>query len=443
MEATNNSKFKPYKNISKDRVQRWGGKLGDRNIYEAARLHETSWSSTHSSICEFHIDGQNGEHSGVSFCNRVFKEKDQWKRQGAVLYFRRSIDNYEARRKLHGPYLSAVRTTLQNDLSTRWEQDIDALFKHDKFEIAEGLQAIKVKCSCEIELYYQPFVSCCNWLFHSLELTELELTSVLLSMAQSSCSAAYILAATEALLANKKRIRCDVGYSLMAMIKNLDVEPKPIKLAWRFSKYRMMDKESERSWLKHVRACMRMMQRVREKTTTYSQMDYDEVYKRIKAELDGVGPLRTNHLIGISCIIGLLPLSLFKMVNGGCNKAYDTMKNLFPESIPSKSDVLENVHHLIETTIGWSVTRRYLENTLCKSGRVMSGSDKRFWDIFDPRFPLFRVKEDSIVLFAKDGTCKTVNSVFEIQNGCVTPQVRLLFKKSKTSRPWMASAFKR
>ena len=190
-------------------------------------------------------------------------------------------------------------------------------------------------------------------------------------------------------------------------------------------------------------ACMRMMQRVQEKTTTYSQTDYDEVYKRIKAELDGVGPLRTNHLIGISCIIGLLPLSLFKMVNGGCNKAYDTMKNLFPESIPSKSDVLENVHHLIETTIGRSVTRRYSENTLCKSGRVMSGSDKRFWDIFDPRFPLFRVKEDSIVLFAKDGTCKTVNSVFEIQNGCVTPQVRLLFKKSKTSRPWMALAFKR
>ena len=231
-ELVNESEASVGLHVDEERRKRWGAKLGNRNIKEAARLHETEWSDSNASICVFHKDGQNGKISHVAFCNRVFQDDNGiWKCQGAVTHFRHSIDDYEKRREEHGPYLLRVRNTFENQLYNRMEQATSILQSTEKLEIADGITVCKIPCNVQVESYYQPFVLCVNRLTRAFNLNELEVTSVMLSMAQSACSAAYALAATEIAIARKKRIvGSDVGWMLLKIVSLLDnSSPKCIK----------------------------------------------------------------------------------------------------------------------------------------------------------------------------------------------------------------------
>ena len=170
-----------------------------------------------------------------------------------------------------------------------------------------------------------------------------------------------------------------------------------------------------------------------------NQDDYNGIHRRIMAEFNGVGNLRANHLSGMATILGLLPLSLFKFVDGGATKAYETIKVIYGKEVPNKEETINNVHHLMETIIGHHVTRRYAENTFCKVGRIICNSDKKYYDIIDTRFPLLRVKGGKINLMYKKDDNDAIDCIFDVADDSAIPVLPSKSKR-KRSRAWMAAA---
>jgi hypothetical protein len=111
------------------------------------------------------------------------------------------------------------------------------------------------------------------------------------------------------------------------------------------------------------------------------------VFKSTQRNLDGVGPLKANHLIGICSLLGLLPLSLFSQMEGGAAKAHTVLQSHHPNT-PAREEAMDNIHYAIELSAGRELTKRCSENSFCKVARFLSGSDPRFRDLVDKTFPL-------------------------------------------------------
>ena len=153
-------------------------------------------------------------------------------------------------------------------------------------------------------------------------------------------------------------------------------------------------------------------------------------------ELSGVGDLRANHLIGLGAIIGFVPIHMFDMCDGGADKAYEAVKTVYGRNVPSKDATMDNIHHLMEKTMGRNLSRRYSENAFCKIGRVIVDSDKLYRDILDTRFPIIRVENSTVKVISKKETEDVFTSLFEIKTNAVTPKIKKTPKKGK-ARPWM------
>ena len=109
-----------------------------------------------------------------------------------------------------------------------------------------------------------------------------------------------------------------------------------------------------------------------------------------------IGPLSTNHFIGVASIVGILPLKLFVMMRGGASKFFDELEDHFNNQnkkeldpnkhykLPKRETIQENITHLIKTTMGCDfVVECNGENGLCKIGRFINGFDIRFFDIWE------------------------------------------------------------
>ena len=90
-----------------------------------------------------------------------------------------------------------------------------------------------------------------------------------------------------------------------------------------------------------------------------------------------VGSLFANHIIGITCIVGILPLSLFKMIGGGAKKFYEKLEDsLKGIKLPPKDEVLKNVKHLAENFMdSQKLNKQIRENVGCKVGQMISNTD--------------------------------------------------------------------
>jgi hypothetical protein len=78
---------------------------------------------------------------------------------------------------------------------------------------------------------------------------------------------------------------------------------------------------------------------------------------------------------------------------------------------------------------------RYAENAWCKLGRILSGSDGQFWDLIDPRFPLFAVRGTSILLFARNGSEHSISAFFTLIDG--TAITGMECNANVTRKDWM------
>ena len=60
--------------------------------------------------------------------------------------------------------------------------------------------------------------------------------------------------------------------------------------------------------------------------------------------------------------------------------------------LPAKSVVLDNLRYMAEVVLDEErITDRNGENDCCKIGRMLTGSDNRYWDINEYLFPTFKV----------------------------------------------------
>jgi hypothetical protein len=169
-----------------------------------------------------------------------------------------------------------------------------------------------------------------------------------------------------------------------------------------------------------------------------SKPDYLFLCKSIQRNLDGVGLLKANHLIGVCSLLGLLPLSLFSQIEGGAAKAHAVLHSHHPNT-PAREEAMDNIHYAIESAAGRELTRRCSENSFCKVGRILSGSDARFRDLVDKTFPLVLFQDGALTLTNMAGTkTTTCPSVFSVNNdGSLSPNLHIPMPTAKIAA-WMA-----
>jgi hypothetical protein len=138
---------------------------------------------------------------------------------------------------------------------------------------------------------------------------------------------------------------------------------------------------------------------------------------------------------GHSCIGWSTTLSWFPLISGGARKAYKYLETKFPNAVPDQEECMKGVHHAIEAKLGHKVILRYGETTFCKCGRSWYNVDGQFWDLVDPRFPLFSVKQKGIILMYRNGTQRTIHQFFDISEGKVTTEVEC--NTNCPRREWM------
>jgi hypothetical protein len=423
------------------RTARWGARLAESNDKEAARLNQAYWTPTINATCLLHTDQHNGRLSQVTFCARSFQNDDgKWVRDCAVVYSRKAIDEYEVKRIVHRPYLQEVQDSLCL-LDGRHEISSDIFKRADAIAYFKGVCLLKTPCNLEVESFYQAFVANCVRLQTAFSLDEYGLASVTLAMGQSMCSAGYCTAATDLLLAMKGRIRCDVGWCLLKAVQRIDVwnskkrKKDKILPPLRFPKYETFSAVGKQEWMRSVRRCVQVLSDCRSLPRTPTIVDYNVARRTIQGEIGRVGDLRSNHLMGILSVLGFLPLTWFPLTSGGANKAYAYLETKYPNSVPGQEECFKNVHHAIEAKLGRRVSIRYAENAWCKSGRILSGSDGQFWDLIDPRFPLFVVRGNSILLFARSGSEHSISAFFTLIDGTVTTGMEC--NANVTRKDWM------
>ena len=134
-----------------------------------------------------------------------------------------------------------------------------------------------------------------------------------------------------------------------------------------------------------------------------TQLHYDKLHRNVM-KIPGIRALSCHHVIGVAAIVGIVPLSLFPFVQGGAKKFYTDLEKHFRQhnqqlnddemhiTLPEKEVVIENVAYLAKELFGYGyIFIRNGENISCKIGRILTGFDTRFWDIWERHFPAFEI----------------------------------------------------
>jgi hypothetical protein len=225
----------------------------------------------------------------------------------------------------------------------------------------------------------------------------------------------------------KNQINCDdVGWCLLVTIKRMDVynaqqsKAKKMNAPLRFAKYKTFTSDNKQTWRKCVSTCAAVIRECRSSNKKPTIAVYNAARRKIQAQINRVGNLRSNHLMGILSVLGFIPLSWFPLVSVGPKKVYAHLELVYPNSAPGKEECMVDVRHLIEWKLGRPVSMRYDENMLCKCGRFWNGCDGQYWDLIAPLFPLFSVRQKNIVLVERSGKKRTVAQFFTFKGGEAT-----------------------
>jgi hypothetical protein len=94
---------------------------------------------------------------------------------------------------------------------------------------------------------------------------------------------------------------------------------------------------------------------------------------------------------------------------------------------------MDNIHCAIEWSAGRERTKCCSENSFCKVGRILSGSDARFRDLVDKTFPLALFRDGALTLTNMAGTkTTTCPSVFSVNNdGSLSPNQHIPMPTAK------------
>ena len=75
-------------------------------------------------------------------------------------------------------------------------------------------------------------------------------------------------------------------------------------------------------------------------------------------------------------------------------------------NLPKQEEVVENIKFLCETKTKQKITSmRGGENILCKLGRIMVDTDKKYSDIWEENFVTYEVINGKKIIFGKGSVC--------------------------------------
>ena len=419
--------------------RRWfAAQLNESNVFEGIRIHKTFMEDDVPFICKPHCDAKNSKAdklSTVMWWSSLVRHEGKLMRIGLVGYWKASVDEYFLRRQEHQIYLQKCKHALRTFAPERRCFFGNNLRQQQEVPFFECLPISRSRCNLKIESYYQPFVFAISSVLVRYPRTSLhEIISISMAIARTLCSASFTSAAIRMLFAQDPATT-DKGWWLVKKFCRIDEvhEDGDMKLTLRFGKYGkfglpVVDNVtwSRRDWREAIERLVCEFELVR-RLPKIEQEDYNRLHRHIQ-RIPMVGTLSSNHIIGICSIVGILPLSMFPLVNGGADKFLDDLEDSLQLSggrsnetvdgdktkqatstaskkknkkkrikkkdrvLPRKEIVMDNVRHLCEVELDRGpITKREAENQCCKIGRMLSQSDNRYWDISESLCPTFEV----------------------------------------------------
>ena len=90
----------------------------------------------------------------------------------------------------------------------------------------------------------------------------------------------------------------------------------------------------------------------------------------------------------------------------GAEEGMEQISKTIP-NLPEEKTVAENIKYMCETVTKKRInSARSGENVVCKIGRVIAGSDKRFWDVWEARFGTYEVINGKKIVFGDGIECR-------------------------------------
>ena len=122
--------------------------------------------------------------------------------------------------------------------------------------------------------------------------------------------------------------------------------------------------------------------------------------------MKGIGPLSANHMLAIASIVGIIPLNMFNFVMEGAAEGMQKIRSRFRD-LPTEDEVVANIRYLCENETGEKITSmRGGENVVCKVGRIVSDTDKKFWDVWETNFLTYEVVNGKKIVFGEGKECR-------------------------------------
>jgi hypothetical protein len=400
-----------------DRHERFASKIHPKNVFECMRLSVTDVKSK----CACHRDLHNSNNPsyrsvvGMSVV-RTVGGKDV--RIAINAQARKSIDECMSRSQLYGPLITMVLSEYEKMPETRRVLSKSSLLGQNAGGMV-GFRCLANPCNMDPMSYYQPFLHYSLLLVDHFGLSFPETISLVSAIEILPNTAYFFATAAAALLATNPK---DIpgrhrGFAFGYLVASLSLHFRRIRSescpGIRFKMYWEPELPSGLEWER--RCSLKTLACLRFHAAYGSLIDKKKralQYKKLRihfcSSTENVGLLITNHVLGISSCLGLLPAWVrgeIELSPSNRSAKWFLEKFNLPSNIETVEQITENLRHALSTRYGITVTRRTGENILCKIYRLRteSTSDSSFFDLAFKGQMLFQSEGDGLrISFPKD-----------------------------------------
>jgi hypothetical protein len=378
-----------------DRHRRFAARIHEENVFECMRLSVTDLKSKCACHCDDH-NSFNPAFTAVAGLSVVRTIGGKEVRISINAQARKSVDECLARSKMYAPLMSSVLSAYEEVPEAR-KVISKALVEGGDCAGMVGFRCLMNRCNMDPMSYIQPFLHYSILLVQRFGLTFPETVSLMAAIEVLPNTAYYFAAAAESLLClgpSELHTR-HRGFAFGFLLASLSLHYRRIRSnnqpKNRFSIYWDPELPDGKEW--EARCTLKTFACLRFHSAFGSLVDKKKravQYRKLRiffcSTTPNVDVLVTNHVLGICSCLGLLPSWVRGEVEVSPSSRY--MQWFFEKfELPSSSDtveqITENLRHALSTRYGIFVSRRKVENVLCKHYRMRtdSRSDARFCDL--------------------------------------------------------------
>ena len=425
----------------------FASELGDGNLFETIRCHETSSDA----LCNIHTDNHNGKEDGytlVYWCSRL-ECGDGWRRQGMVAYTRYSIETYLDDRQDNEQYLLDAKKAISQVDKWRTKLTKQTLDEADVvMHQYDGINMKQVRCNFQTECFYQPYLYIICRLAKHYQLSHRQTVGLLVAIATHSPHCAFFpTIAAELTIATVPFVKGNkVPWIFQDIIAKIKVHVKVTEKGkersprLRFGKYDKMESFDKVRWRTMVDTSVMVLGRFQKNPTSER---YLELCNQMQF-LENVGPLIVHHMMGLASILGLLPLGFFEFKYQHPTHVLKDYKSRYGSNLPTADEMFRRLRLCCKSILMYHPTERSGENIWCKIGRLLPGKngkkravDAQFADMIVPDFPLLVVQPDGI-WNVESCVCvgQSLLHIKEDRSVVINPRLRMTDNHSR-KHPWM------